>query len=78
MAPTDSPPTTDTALTGAQRMTAHVAAYHHGRAPDGEPDEVVDVEVWLEADGTVITDPERIEEVRAWIADYAEEQINGR
>jgi hypothetical protein len=75
----DAPPTTDMGLTGAQRMTAHVAAYHNGRTPDdGDPDEVSETEVWLEADGTVITDPARIDEVRAWIADYAKEQTNDR
>ena len=59
---------TDIDRLGATRMTAHVAAYDNGRTPeDGEPDRVVEVEIWQEADGTVIDDNERIQEVKAWI-----------
>jgi len=56
----------DRGLMGTQRLTAHVAAYHNNREPDGNPDEVVLVEIFAEADGTVITDPDRIAEVRAY------------
>jgi hypothetical protein len=56
----------DVSLIGTQRITAHVAAYDNGRTPaDGEPDRIVEVEVWQEADGTVVTDPERIAAIRA-------------
>ena len=57
---------TDDTLIGTQRLTAHVAAYRNGRTPaDGEPDEVIEVELWREADGTEVTDPTRIAAIRA-------------
>lgn len=62
----------DRSTFGTSRETAHVAAYRNDRvvvdgvALDGlPPDEIALVEIFREADGTVITDPARIEIVRA-------------
>lgn len=62
----------DRGTLGTTRETAHVAAYRNNRivvdgvALDGlPPDEIALVELFREADGTVITDPARIEIVRA-------------
>lgn len=69
---------TDTTLIGTQRLTAHVAAWDDGRTPDdGPPDRVVETEVWLEADGTQITDEARIAVIRALQERQAQEASNG-
>jgi hypothetical protein len=48
------------------KVTAQVRKWENGRTPaDGDPDEVVVTEHWEEADGTVITDPARIERLEA-------------
>lgn len=62
----------DASLVGTTRETAHVAAYRNDRvvvdgvALDGlPPDEVVLVEYFREADGTLVTDEDRIAAIRA-------------
>lgn len=59
-------------LPGAVRLTARVEEYRDGRTPgDGmPPDNIVEVEIFQERDGTVITDPVRIAEVRDWISEH--------
>lgn len=55
----------DTSLVGTQRLTAHVAAWDNGRTPDdGPPDRIIETDVWMEADGTIIEDTERIAAIR--------------
>ena len=63
---------TDASLLGTYRETAHVAAYRNERiGPDGlpldddPPDQVILIEHFYESDGTVVTDPARIEAIRA-------------
>lgn len=69
----------DSNIVGTQRLTAHVAAYDNGRTPaDGDPDRIVETEVWLEADGKVIVDEARIAVIRATQAEQAQESTNGR
>lgn len=55
----------DQGLAGTQRAVVRVDAYHNGREPDGFPDEVVEVELFFEADGTQVTDPERMAAIKA-------------
>jgi len=56
----------DSTTIGTYREAFHLAKWHPGRNPqDGPPDEVVEVERFFERDGTMITDPERIAQVRA-------------
>lgn len=43
---------------------------YHGGDTDREPNEVVEIESWHEADGSVVADPDRIAEL--------EERINGK
>lgn len=65
----------DATLIGTQRLAAHVACYDNGRTPDDgmPPDRIVETDVWLEADGTQVTDPVRIAAIRA----AQEEQADG-
>lgn len=63
----------DHGLAGTTRLTARVAAYHNGREPIGEPDEIVEVDLYFEADGTQITDPDRIASIVAKQAEQAKE-----
>lgn len=56
-------------MAGPYKARAAVAKYNDGRTPDdGDPDEVVVVEGWFEADGMEVTDPQRIAEIEAMIA----------
>ena len=45
-----------------------VEKYAPGHEPDGNPDEIVSVESWHDADGTEITDLAHIAELEAGIA----------
>jgi hypothetical protein len=64
---------TDASIVGTQKLTAQVEAWHDGRTPDdGDPDEIVSVDVYIEANGDVITDQTRIELIRAAQANQTE------
>lgn len=65
----------DWTIIGTASFTAHVAAYDNGRTPDdGDPDRIVETEVWLEVDLTTeITDPDRIAAIKAYRAEQAKE-----
>ena len=59
----------DNAALGAIKVRAMVRKWEGGRTPaDGEPDDVIIREHWEEADGTVVTDPARIEQLEARLA----------
>jgi hypothetical protein len=56
----------DTSLIGTQRLTIRAEVWDDGRIPgEGLPDSVKEIEVFTEADGTEILDPERIDRIRA-------------
>ena len=56
----------DSTTIGTYRETVHIGKWQPGRTPqDGPPDEEVAVEGFFEPDGTLITDPQRIAQVRA-------------
>lgn len=49
------------------KVHTRVEKYHDGNT-EREPDEIVTVESWHDADGSMITDPDRIAELEARIA----------
>lgn len=57
---------TTTGTAGTWRETYTVSKYENGRTPaDGDPDEVIAMERFFEADGREVVDAERIAEIRA-------------
>lgn len=63
----------DETLIGTQRLTARIEAYNH---ETGETT-VVEIEQWQERDGSLVSDPARIDQIRAAQARQAREQNDG-
>ncbi len=60
------------ALGRPHKIEGQVAKWENGRTPaDGPPDEVDTFAGWVEADGTEITDPDRIAALEAGITEGA-------
>ena len=58
--------TGDNATLGAMRVRRVLRKWENGRTPgDGPPDEESEAIHWFEADGTLVTDPDRIRELEA-------------
>lgn len=60
MRPADAP------RLGPMKVQTQLRKWENQRTPgDGEPDEVITQELWLDQDGAVIEDPERIAALEA-------------
>ena len=58
--------TGDSAALGAMRVRRVLRKWENYRTPeDGPPDEESEAIHWFEADGTLVTDPDRIRELEA-------------
>ena len=58
--------TGDSASLGAMRVRRVLRKWEHYRTPeDGPPNEESEAVHWFEADGTLVTDPDRIRELEA-------------